>query len=144
MSLAVAPASIATTENLWRVVWKLLRLRLLIFVSGFRRAKPRAKILMILAVLMVLVFLGGIFFVSLTLLRFFQSPELANLLGDTSRIMESVPALIVSGTFIGILITSFGVLLQALYLAGDMDFLLERAIAHPGCLPGKVTPSHPT
>ena len=128
MSSALTPASVTSTENLWRVVWKLLRLRILIFVSAFRRAKLRAKILTVVGVLLVLVFLGVIFFVSWTLLRFFRSPELVDLIGDTSRVMESVPALIVSGTFIGILITSFGVLLQALYLAGDMDFLLSAPV----------------
>ena len=51
-----------------------------------------------------------------------------SLFGDINPILESVPALIVSGTFIGILLTSFGVLLQALYLAGDMDFLLSAPV----------------
>jgi ABC-2 type transport system permease protein len=118
----------AIGNELWRVVWKLLRLRILIFVSGFRRAKLRAKIVMILAVALILIFLGFIFFLSWTLLRFFRSPELVTLLGDVNPVLESVPVLIVSGTFIGILLTSFGVLLQALYLAGDMDFLLSAPV----------------
>jgi hypothetical protein len=118
----------AISANLWRVVWKLLRLRMLIFVSGFRRAKLRAKIMMIVAVVLILIFLGFIFFLSWTLLRFFRSPELVSLLGDINPVLESVPALIVSGTFIGLLITSFGVLLQALYLAGDMEFLLSAPV----------------
>ena len=114
--------------DLWGVVWKLLRLRVLIFVSGFRRAKLRSKIVMILAVALILISLGFIFFLSWTLLRFFRSPELVSLLGDIEPVLESVPALIVSGMFIGILLTSFGVLLQALYLAGDMDFLLSAPV----------------
>ena len=36
--------------------------------------------------------------------------------------------MVVSMAFLGILITSFGVLLQALYLAGDMDFLLSHPV----------------
>jgi ABC-2 type transport system permease protein len=118
----------AISDDLWHVVWKLLRLRILIFVSGFRRAKLRSKIMMILAVVLILIFLGFIFFLSWTILRFFRSPELPSLLGDINPVLESVPALIVSGTFIGVLLTSFGVLLQALYLAGDMDFLLSAPV----------------
>ena len=126
-ALARAPES-AINSELWRVVWKLLYLRILIFISGFRRAKLRGKIMMILAVVLILIFLGFIFFLSWTLLRFFRSEELVNWLGDINPVMESVPALIVTGTFIGILLTSFGVLLQALYLAGDMDFLLSAPV----------------
>ena len=129
MTSSFAPASEAVIGgDLSGVVWKLLRLRILIFVSGFRRAKLRSKIVMILAVALILIFLGFIFFLSWTLLRFFRSPELVSLLGDIEPVLESVPALIVSGMFIGILLTSFGVLLQALYLAGDMDFLLSAPV----------------
>ena len=129
MTGVLSPMPDATISNeLWSVVWKLLRLRILIFVSGFRRAKLRAKIVMILAVVLILIFLGFIFFLSWTLLRFFRSPELVTLFGDINPLLESVPVLIVSGTFIGILLTSFGVLLQALYLAGDMDFLLSAPV----------------
>ncbi len=42
--------------------------------------------------------------------------------------LESLPVLIFTGLFMGILVTSFGVLLQALYLSGDMDFLLSSPI----------------
>jgi hypothetical protein len=129
MTDAFAQAPNATISNdLWRVVWKLLRLRILIFINGFRRTKLRGKIMIILAVVLILIFLGFIFFISWTLLRFFRSPELVSQLGDINPLLESVPALIVSGTFIGILLTSFGVLLQALYLAGDMDFLLSTPV----------------
>jgi ABC-2 type transport system permease protein len=125
--LPPAPGS-AISNDVWSVVWKLLRLRILIFVSAFRRAKLRAKIAMILAVALILIFLGFIFFLSWNLLGFFRSPMLVTLLGDVNPVLESVPVLIVSGTFIGILLTSFGVLLQALYLAGDMDFLLSAPV----------------
>lgn len=128
INLAALSPGTAMTGDLWRVVWKLLRLRILIFVSGFRRAKLRAKIMTVVAVVLILLFLGFIFFISWTLLRFFRSPELSSLFGDVNPVLESVPTLIVSGTFIGILITSFGVLLQALYLAGDMDFLLSAPV----------------
>jgi hypothetical protein len=142
MSSALTPASVTSTENLWRVVWKLLRLRIVIFVSAFRRAKLRAKILTVVGVLLVLVFLGVIFFVSWTLLRFFRSPELASLIGDTRGVMESVPALIVSGTFIGILITSFGVLLQALP-GWRYGLSAQRTGTHPRRLHIQIAASHP-
>ena len=36
--------------------------------------------------------------------------------------------MILSALFVGTLLTSFGVLLQAMYLAGDMDFLLASPV----------------
>ena len=42
--------------------------------------------------------------------------------------LQAVPALIFTALFLGILVTSFGVLLQALYLSGDMDFLLASPV----------------
>ncbi len=120
------PAS--ADRKLWPLVWKLLHLRLLILISGFRHARLRTKIIWGFAALLVLGFLGFAFFLSWTLLHFFSSPELAALIGDATPVLESVPALIFTGTFIGILVTSFGVLLQALYLAGDMDFLLSAPV----------------
>jgi ABC-2 type transport system permease protein len=42
--------------------------------------------------------------------------------------LDAVPMLAVSAAFLGILVTSFGVLLQALYLSGDMDFLLSAPV----------------
>ena len=115
-------------QKLWPIVWKLLRLRLIIFVSGFMRARLRRKIGTIVIMLLFLTFLGFIFFLSFVLLRFLRSPELAQYTGDLTGLLDSVPVVIFSGAFIGILLTSFGVLLQALYLAGDMDFLLSAPV----------------
>lgn len=112
----------------WSVVWMLLRLRILILVSSFRRAKLRNRIIMILFALLILFFLGMIFYLSWAMLNFLRAPELAALIGDTLLILENLPILIVSATFIGVMLTSFGVLLQALYLAGDMEFLLSAPI----------------
>jgi ABC-2 type transport system permease protein len=115
-------------QNLWPVVWKLLRLRLVILVRGFRRARLRRKFGMIVVILLFLSFLGFIFFLSFILLRFLRSPELAQFTGNVAGLLDNVPVVIFSGAFIGILLTSFGVLLQALYLAGDMDFLLSAPV----------------
>lgn len=114
--------------NLWHYVGKLLRLRWVIFYSGFRRAKLRGKIGTIVLGLLVLGGLVFAFALSWILLRFLRSPQLEQFIGDTGLLLAGVPVLIVSAAFIGILMTSFGVLLQALYLAGDMDFLLSAPV----------------
>ncbi|MDR3577335.1 MAG: hypothetical protein P4L50_26025 [Anaerolineaceae bacterium] len=124
MNLAGEPRS----QTLSYYVLKLLRLRLLITINNFRRAKLRRKIFTIILVLLILAFVVFIFGSSLFLLSFFRSPQLARSIGDVGPFLEKVPAIIASGAFAAILITSFGVLLQALYLAGDMDFLLAAPI----------------
>ncbi len=114
--------------GLWPSVWKLLRLRVLILLSGFRRVKTGRKIAYIFLLILGLAFLGFLFFISWALLRFLRSPELAQYVENVTPFLNSVPVLIIGGAFLGILFTSFGVLLQALYLAGDMDFLLSAPI----------------
>lgn len=114
--------------GLWASVWKLLRLRLLIQINGFRRAKLRAKIALIFGAFGVLVLAGFALFLSVTLLHFLRSPELAQYTGDLSAMLEAFPVMLVSASAVGILVTGFGVLLQALYLAGDMDFLMSAPI----------------
>lgn len=114
--------------GLWSSVWKLLRLRVIILTSGFRRAKLRRKIGMIVLALLILGFIAFIFAMSWLLLRFLRSPDLAQFVGDVTPVLESVPVLLIGGAFLGILITSFGVLLQALYLANDMEFLLSAPL----------------
>ncbi len=118
----------ARANSLWGVVWKLLQLRLLITLNGFRRSKTLAKIGLVIAVLALLTFFGLVFFLVWRFMHFLKSPELVELSGDFSFLWESMPIIILSAAFIGILFTSFGVLLQALYLTGDMDFLLSIPI----------------
>ena len=120
--------SVQPAQSFSYYVLKLLRLRFLITFNNFRRAKLRSKILTIILGLLILAFIAFIFGSSLFLLSFFRSAELAKSIGDVTPFLEKVPGLIVSGAFAAILITSFGVLLQALYLAGDMDFLLTTPI----------------
>lgn len=114
--------------GLWSYVWKLLRLSIIIQVSAFRRAKLGRKLLMIFFLLLTLAFIGFVFFISWKLLGFLNSPELSEYVGETSIFLDTVPVGLVGGAFLGILLTSFGVLLQTLYLAGDMDFLLSAPI----------------
>ena len=133
LSPQALPASARLEHNLGHYVWKLLRLRIEITISGFRHAKLGRKIVMILLALLVAAFAVFVFIMSWLLLRFLNSPALMEILaqqnlGAVTPFIESVPGLILAGAFVGILITSFGVLLQALYLAGDMDFLLTTPV----------------
>ncbi len=114
--------------GLWPAVGKLIRLRVLLFLSSFRHANRRRKFGIIVLSLLFLGFLGFVFFLSWVLLRFLRSPELVQYIGDLKPLIDSVPVLLLGGAFVGILFTSFGVLLQALYLAGDMDFLLSTPL----------------
>jgi ABC-2 type transport system permease protein len=134
---AVRPAGwkepVHPEHPLWHYVWKLLRLQVLITWSTFRAARLRRKIGTVILALLILLFAAGVFAVSWVLLGALRSPELAKILAEQGQpsltpFLESVPVLILAGTFIAILITSFGMLLSALYLAGDMDFLLSAPV----------------
>lgn len=125
MNLAAPEFSL---PGLWLSIWKLLGLRLMILARSFRRSNMRTKIITVILGLLILAFLGFAFFISWKLLEILRSPEIAQFAGDLSIIFETVPTLIFSATFLGVFLTSFGVLLQALYLAGDMDFLLSTPL----------------
>lgn len=114
--------------SLWRSIIKLLRLRLVIFIGGFRRSKLSRKLGWIILGIIILGVLALVFIGSWFLLRFISSPELAQYVGKPSAFLATVPVIVFTATFIGILLTSFGLLLQALYLAGDMDFLLSAPV----------------
>ncbi len=109
-------------------VWKLLSLRWQISWNSFRRAKLVRKIFTVIGYLALLGFVGFIFWASWKLLGFLRSPELTQYVGDTRQFIDAAPGLLFTAFFFGILLTSFGVLLQALYLSGDMDFLLAAPI----------------
>jgi ABC-2 type transport system permease protein len=114
-------------------VWKLLRLQISVAWSTFRAARLRRKIGTIIVALVVILFAGGVFAVSWVLLGFLQSPDLAKILAEQNQptlapFLETVPVLILAGAFLGILLTSFGVLLSALYLSGDLDFLMAAPV----------------
>ncbi len=110
-------------------VWKLIRLRLQISLNGFKHARTIRKILTIVAVIGLLAFAGLILFLSWLLLNFLRSPQLIQYVGmDVNPFLQAMPVLIFTALFLGILLSSFGVLLQALYLSGDMDFLLSSPV----------------
>jgi len=110
-------------------VWKLLLMRLRITWNGFRHAKLRKKIGTILIWLLLLGLAYFMLSVSRWLLGVIHSPELVRYVGmDLQPLLASIPALTLTSLFVGTLLTSFGVLLQAMYLSGDMDFLLATPV----------------
>jgi ABC-2 type transport system permease protein len=110
-------------------IWKLIRLRLILNWNAFKHAKIGRKIGTIVLVILALAFAGFIFFLSWLLLGFLHSSKLTQYVGfDVAPFLQSVPVLIFAALFLGILFSSFGVLLQALYLSGDMDFLLTSPV----------------
>jgi len=113
--------------SLWHYVGRLLRLRGLIIFSDFRHAKLGRKIGYMAAAVFVLAILAGVFAASWALLSFLRSPQLAEFI-DLTPFLASVPVIIVTVAFFAVLGTSFALLLQALYLAGDMDFLLSAPV----------------
>ena len=123
MSLAVA----VPKHGLWRYVWTLLHLQWRIFISGFRHAKRGRKLGYVILGALLLLATVGVFAASLAILTALQSPKLAAMM-DPAPLIAAVPALVETAVFMGVLLFSFGVLLQALYLAGDMDFLLSAPV----------------
>ncbi len=115
-------------SRLWPAVWKLLRLQALILLSSFRRAKARTKVGMLSLLALAVALLGLGFWLSTGVLGFLRSPQLTAAVPGASQFLASVPVLVVQLGFLGILLTSFGVLLQGLYLAGDMGFLLTAPV----------------
>lgn len=113
--------------GLWHSVWKLLRLRVRIAFNSFKHAKTRGKVGTIALWLLALALMVFLYFLSTLLLRFLRSPQLAQFM-DPSQFLASIPALILSMAFFLTLITNFGVLLQALYLSRDMDFLITSPL----------------
>jgi len=116
-------------NDLWTSIWKLIRLQIIIFLSGFKRGTKRQKISKIIITLLIIGFMVFLVYASWSLLYFLRSPDLSLDGIDMSILLKSIPVLVVYAAFMGILVTSFGVLLQGLYLSGDMDFLLPiRAV----------------
>ncbi len=114
--------------GLWFYVSKLVRLRIMIFASGFKRAKLSRKLLTIFIALLAVGACVGCYFLTTAFLKFVDSPLLVESGVDLGAFVEAIPALVVSLAFLLILLLSFGVLLQGLYLANDMDFLISAPV----------------
>jgi ABC-2 type transport system permease protein len=107
-------------------IWKLLRARWRISWNNMWRASRRRKIGYLLAGFGLSVFAVVLVLVSWGVLVVLRRPEVAAFV--TPDLIRSIPVLFTSATFLAGLLTNFGVLLQALYLAGDMEFLLATPI----------------
>jgi ABC-2 type transport system permease protein len=127
MNLASPSLAERRPFGLWHYVYKLLRLRLVIFWSGLRRARTRRKISMAILGVLILALAVFLFWISTVVLALVQSPRITQYV-DLRQIIASMPSSIISIAFILFLLSNFGVLLQVLYLSNDMDFLLAAPL----------------
>jgi hypothetical protein len=101
---------------------------------AIRRAKLGRKIGYVFLLLLGVALIAFAVFLTWGFLRLMNSPTLQQVMAqqpESDRLLNmlaNIPVLITSGAFIVLLLTSFGVLLQALYLAKDMDFLLAAPL----------------
>lgn len=119
--------------TLTRAVWKLLRAQWWIWLNNFRRAKGRTRVAYAVFVVFMLGLAAGAFALSWVALSALRNPLVlaefdAAGLGDPAALIERIPLLVFSGVFLVTFVFSFQVLLQALYLSGDMDFLLSSPL----------------
>jgi len=119
--------------TLFRAVWKLLRAQWWIWLNNFRRAKGRARLGYVVFAIFLLGLAAGAFALSRAMLSALRDPRAltwfdAKGLGNPMAVIEGVPLLVLSGVFLLTFIFSFQVLLQVLYLSGDMDFLLSSPL----------------
>ena len=122
-------ASISSkTGSLWTYITKLLHLRQVTLVSGFKRSKPLIKALDIGLVLLSVGVAIGCFLLCKAIFNELNSPLLIQSGINLTSLMDSVPPLILMAVFILTTMASFRILLQALYLAKDMDFLVSAPI----------------
>ncbi|HEY9075101.1 MAG TPA: hypothetical protein VIO61_01065 [Anaerolineaceae bacterium] len=114
-------------RSLFHYLLKLLRLRMSITWSTFRRSKTRQKVSYTILALLFIALAGFLFWISSTVLVALQSPSVKEYI-DVSAVVHSLPSMMVSAAFVVFLMTNFGVLLQGLYLARDMDFLMSAPL----------------
>jgi len=108
----------------------LLKLRWTIGISGFRRGQRRVKIRYILLLVFIIVMIGAAVFLTWKFFGFMRSTEILEIMSAQNelqpifQLLNRLPVLVSTGVFFILLVTSFGVMLQALYLSRDIDFLL--------------------
>ena len=107
-------------------VWKLLRARWRITWNNIWRASRRRKIGLFFAAFGLAALAAFLVFASWGILSLMRRPEVAQYV--TPDLIRAVPVLFTSATFLAGLLTNFGVLLQTLYLSGDMEFLLVAPV----------------
>lgn len=115
-------------------ILKLLRLRARLAWNTFKHRSLGQKIGYGVAFLGLLTFAGIIIFFSWGLLQFLTNPrilrelEAAGLNLNFGEMLVQLPVLFSIGAFVVGLFANFGVLLQGLYLSGDMEFLLTAPL----------------
>ncbi len=114
-------------RSLWYSVRKLLLLSARISYNNLRRATLRRKIGSLVIAVIVLAVMAGIFAASLGFLSLVQSPQVARFI-QPEELLANLPVWVLTAAFLGLILTSFSVLLQSLYLTGDMEFLLSKPV----------------
>jgi ABC-2 type transport system permease protein len=114
--------------GLWSSVAKLLRLQLRISWNNIRRATRRRKFGYAMLTLLVVGVLVGVFAGSWALLSLISSPEITQYV-QPGDLVQNIPVFVLTAAFFILVATSFGVLLQSLYLSGDMEFLLAAPVS---------------
>ena len=115
-------------------ILKLLRLRVRLAWNTFKHRSLGQKIGLGIAGLGLLAFAAFLVFISWGILQFFTNPrilreiEQAGITTDFGDLLVQLPILFSLGAFIVGLFANFGVLLQGLYLSGDMEFLLTAPL----------------
>jgi ABC-2 type transport system permease protein len=112
-----------TGRKLWYYVFKLLWLSWIISLKSFLRASRLQQFATVAIGLFGAAIGAAIFIASRSILGLIRSPRLGSLI-DSNTFIAGIPASVLTGVFGITLLFSFGLLLQGLYLAGDMEFLL--------------------
>jgi ABC-2 type transport system permease protein len=115
-------------NSLWAYVSKLIHLRQVTLVSGFKRAKPLIKAVDMGLIIITIGVAVGCYLLSKAILHELDAAIVLESGVNQAILLDAVLVLMVTGVFILTLMTSFRVLLQALYLARDMDFLVSAPI----------------
>jgi ABC-2 type transport system permease protein len=127
--------------NTWHAVLILGRARWQIGWNSFWRGKLWHKLVIILALIGAGFLAVGLFFFGMTLIRMLRSPMLAEALReaaaqtqtasvptDPAVLLAAVPDFALFTAFLLLIFSSFGSVLNSLYLSGDMDMLLTKPI----------------
>lgn len=120
-----ADAAGVLQPGLFASLLKLLRLRWKILYSSFRRAKGRTRMAYVSVGIMTMTFTGFLLVACTALVFLLRSPVFAKQVGDPTPFLEAFPSMALTVGCLIIVLTSFSVLLQTLYLARDMEFLMS-------------------
>ena len=119
---------------MWSATGKLLVLRLRLAWNTFKHRRLGQKLTTLFGFAVIFVFGGVIGFASWGLVRFIDSEPFrrgfqnSGLTIGFDAFIDQLPLLLLSAAFIMGLLANISVLLQTLYLSGDMEFLLSAPI----------------